>query len=278
MSQLRLRRLQADYEAVRRLAHLHPRVEVEGVEGNPPQRYVIVLTARSLREKEERVLLAKKHRVEITLPLSYPRDPPVSRMLTPVFHPNIAPHAICIGDDWSAAESLDNLIQRIGEMLCFQSYNVQSPLNGRAARWVEENERKLPTDKEEFYLDLAAMPEVESTPEAGKCANCGVRSPSFETCPAGHELCPNCSGACPKCGRVLCLVCGTIECPACSDPTCSNCDCRAKIALVCERGHSLCKNCAYLCDDCGMMLCMLCDEIKDHVCAAAGPRESEDEA
>jgi len=267
MSQLRLRRLQADYEAVRRLANLHPRVEVEGVEGNPPQRYVVVLAAKSLREKEDRVVLARKHRVEITLPLTYPRDPPVSRMLTPVFHPNIAPHAICIGDDWSAAESLDNLIQRIGEMLSFQSYNVQSPLNGRAARWVEENERKLPVDKEEFYLDLAAIPVPEAPPSRDTCMNCGATSPDFETCAAGHDLCPNCTAHCPTCGRLLCLVCGVVECPVCTDPACSNCGSKAKIALVCERGHALCKNCAYLCDDCGKMLCMLCGEVQGHVCA-----------
>jgi ubiquitin-protein ligase len=275
MSGLRLRRLQSDHEAVRRLAHLHPRIEVEGVEGNPPQRYVLVLTAKSLREKDDRVVVASRHRVEITLPLTYPRDPPFSRMLTPVFHPNIAPHAICVGDDWSAAESLDHLIQRIGEMLCFQSYNVQSPLNGRAARWVEENERRLPIDKIEFYLDLSAAPVEEASAEETRCANCGVRSAGLETCPAGHELCDGCAAACPTCGRALCLVCGILECPVCGDPACGNCSSRKGIALVCERGHALCADCAYVCDGCGRMLCMLCDEIAGHACVAedaeAGP-------
>ena len=48
----------------------------------------------------------KSHLVEIVLPASYPRLPPQCRMLTPIFHPNIAPHAICVGDHWSAGEPL----------------------------------------------------------------------------------------------------------------------------------------------------------------------------
>jgi predicted Zn finger-like uncharacterized protein len=67
-------------------------------------------------------------------------------MLSPVFHPNIAPHAICVGDHWGAGESLQSIVARIGEMLAYQSYNVKSPLNGEAARWVEENKHRLPLD------------------------------------------------------------------------------------------------------------------------------------
>jgi predicted Zn finger-like uncharacterized protein len=67
-------------------------------------------------------------------------------MLSPVFHPNIAPHAICVGDHWGAGESLESLIIRIGEMLAYQSYNAKSPLNGEAARWVEENKHRMPLD------------------------------------------------------------------------------------------------------------------------------------
>lgn len=47
---------------------------------------------------------------------------------------NIDPATICVGDHWTAAESLATLIRRIVEMLCFQSYNVKSPRNGEAAR------------------------------------------------------------------------------------------------------------------------------------------------
>ena len=65
-------------------------------------------------------------------------------MLSPVFHPNIDTQKICIGDHWSAGQSLAQLIVRIGEMLCYQSYNVKSPLNAEAAAWAEQHLDSLP--------------------------------------------------------------------------------------------------------------------------------------
>lgn len=70
-----------------------------------------------------------------------------------MFHPNIAPHAICVGDHWSPGESLESLVCRIGEMLAYQSYNVKSPLNGEAARWVAEHEDELPLDPVSMIID-----------------------------------------------------------------------------------------------------------------------------
>ena len=61
--------------------------------------------------------VGQTHRAEVFLPLDYPRQPPFCRMLTPVFHPNIDPAKICIGDHWSAGQSLAQLVCRIGEML-----------------------------------------------------------------------------------------------------------------------------------------------------------------
>jgi hypothetical protein len=81
----------ADYEAVRRLVRLHPKIDIEGVSGNPPDRYLLVLHVRSLRERGAEIDPVDTHRLEISLPGTYPRDAPLFRMLTPVFHPNIAP-------------------------------------------------------------------------------------------------------------------------------------------------------------------------------------------
>jgi hypothetical protein len=210
---VRLRRLKADHEAVRRLVHLHPRIDIEGVFGNPPERYHLVLRVRSLRQRGETLEPASEHRVEVTLPRGYPRDAPLFRMLTPVFHPNIAPHAVCIGDEWSAGEPLDLLIQRVGEILAFQSYNTRSPLNGRAAQWVEQHLDQVPTDRDEFFLDLAApAPPAELS---SRCANCGVTGGPSTTCGAGHRSCADCVLPCPGCSEPLCLSCGDRACAAC---------------------------------------------------------------
>jgi ubiquitin-protein ligase len=280
---LRLKRLQSDYEAVKRLARLHPRIEVEGVSGNPPDRYRLKLTVRSLRQKAGQVITAKNHRLEVLLPHGYPRDAPICRMLTPVFHPNIAPHAVCIGDHWSAAESLDSMIQRVGEMLAFQSYNVKSPLNGRAAQWVEQNSERIPLEEAEFFLDLTEAPEPEN---AWRCANCGVESESLESCGHGHEVCPDCAVRCDGCGAVLCLACGTTECACKRAPeapdveqkreiaeqadgpstACANCGAERANPPQCSRGHWLCDDCTVQCDTCERHLCVLCREYPCEEC------------
>jgi ubiquitin-protein ligase len=208
MSNMRLRRLHSDYEAVRRLVHVHPRIDIEGVEGSPPHRYRLLVRVTSLRQKGDELVEAGEHRLEVQLPLGYPGEAPVFRMLTPVFHPNIAPHAVCIGDHWSAAESLQALIQRVGEMLAFQSYNVRSPLNGKAAKWVLEHPDRVPTDPSEFFLDLAGAPATPTERAGRACQNCGSRE-SLNGCERDHIVCGDCFIPCARCDRQVCLVCNT---------------------------------------------------------------------
>ena len=59
---------------------------------------------------------SRASRAEVFLSLDYPRRPPFCRMLNPVFHPNIDPTKICIGDHWTAGQSLAQLIVQIGEI------------------------------------------------------------------------------------------------------------------------------------------------------------------
>lgn len=154
--QARLRRLRADYERVMAVFAQHPYVRVVGTEGDPPEKYTFELRVRGLvaRDESENLQPAMIHRAEVFLPLDYPRRPPFARMVTPVFHPNIDPQKICIGDHWSAGQSLAQMVARIAEMICFQSYNVKSPLNAKAAAWAEQNEGRLPLQKGDLSVGL----------------------------------------------------------------------------------------------------------------------------
>jgi ubiquitin-protein ligase len=154
MSTVRLRRLGADYAKVKEYVRRHPRVRLIQAQGDPPERYQFEYRVNSLRMVGSELKPMDTHLVEVTLPLNYPRTPPQCRMLSPVFHPNIAPHAICVGDHWSAGESLQSIITRIGEMLAYQSYNVKSPLNGQAAAWAEQNMDQLPLDRSDLNTGL----------------------------------------------------------------------------------------------------------------------------
>jgi hypothetical protein len=40
----------------------------------------------------------------------------------------------------AAPEGLDDLVIRIGRMIRYQEYSIKSPLNGLAAKWVEQND------------------------------------------------------------------------------------------------------------------------------------------
>jgi ubiquitin-protein ligase len=151
--QARLRRLQADHQQAQTHFAQHPFIRLLNAEGNPPDKYTFEISVEGLIPATgDNFTPAASHRAEIFLPLDYPRRPPFCRMITPVFHPNIDPQKICIGDHWSAGQTLTQMVVRIAEMICFQSYNLKSPLNAAAAAWAEQNLSKLPLQK----VDLTA--------------------------------------------------------------------------------------------------------------------------
>lgn len=143
----RLRRLEADNRRVSEVFVQHPSIHLVRAEGSPPDRYLFQFDVAGLVPEGESFAVKHEHRAEVFLPLDYPRCAPFCRMITPVFHPNIDAQKICIGDHWSAGQSLIELVTRIGEMICFQSYNTKSPLNAKAAVWAEQNLARLPLER-----------------------------------------------------------------------------------------------------------------------------------
>ncbi len=112
--QARLRRLRADYDRVTEAFADHPFIRLVATEGDPPEKYTFELRVSGLQSAEDQTLLRQEtHRAEVFLPLDYPRRPPFARMITPVFHPNIDPQKICIGDHWSAGQSLATVVAQI---------------------------------------------------------------------------------------------------------------------------------------------------------------------
>lgn len=205
MSTVRLKRLQADYEKLRDYVSRHPRLQLIQAEGTPPERYQLEYRIRSLRQTDDDLAMVKSHMVEIALPLSYPRMAPQCRMLTPIFHPNIAPHAICIGDHWSPGEPLWSIVARIGEMIAYQSYNTRSPLNGEAARWVDQHVDELPLDPVSMMPDdpgstspSAPGPAAPQRPRVAPPTEPSGPPPLSEAAAAEAER----RFACPHCGAI----------------------------------------------------------------------------
>jgi ubiquitin-protein ligase len=145
---MRTRRLLADAEHMAQAFTHSPLIKILESQGTPPDLYRIEYDIQSLEptDNPEQPAPRNVHQVEIQLTADYPRMPPQCKMLTPVYHPNIDPSHICVGDHWAAGERLVDLVIRIGEMLAYQAYNIKSPLDAHAAMWADLNGDKLPTD------------------------------------------------------------------------------------------------------------------------------------
>lgn len=139
----------------------HPAVRVEPVGPPPAERYRVFYNLPGLMMSPDRRLVrAYSHVVDVTLPGGYPRQQPYCVPITPVFHPNISAH-VCIADHWSPSQSLVDVVVQIGQMLQYQLYNVRSPLDAVAARWVGENLHQLPVGNVQvrpMEIDVALLP------------------------------------------------------------------------------------------------------------------------
>lgn len=147
---MRMRRLQADAAQVQKAFATSQLIRVQTPQGNLPERYVIEFHVRGLVRGVQGPVFQDQHYAEIQLTSEYPRQSPKCRMLSPIFHPNIEPATICVGDHWTAGERLVDLIVRIAEMIGYQAYNIKSPLDGEAAMWADQNRHVLPTDRRDM--------------------------------------------------------------------------------------------------------------------------------
>ena len=144
----RTRRLKADSDQMKQAFGSFPLIKIRAMEGDPPDAYEIEYYVKGLERIPGRKEPIERnyHLAQIKLVSEYPRLGPQCKMLTPVFHPNIEPATICVGDHWTAGERLVDLVVRIGELITFQAYNIKSPLDGEAAMWADLHMRELPID------------------------------------------------------------------------------------------------------------------------------------
>ena len=274
---IRDKRLQSDYLKMCETFPNTGKIKILSTSGTPPDKYQIEFSVNSIVMNPQGQVVAKnKHTAEIYLTATYPRQAPQCRMLTPVFHPNIAPHAICIGDHWAVGESLPHLVIRIAEMLAYQSYNLKSPLNGDAAQWADKNRFKFPLDRTDFssYFENSSNSisdsEIKSNTDDSvvKCANCGesVKGSELIICSSHHPVCSNCAFTCNECGRVICLKCITSKCSICNKIVCAHCItkcslCKTDVCLshsktcyICQK--TVCDDCSITCSVCGKTVCL----------------------
>ena len=142
---IRIRRLQRDYEKVVTELTASEFVKVEAVSGNPPSSYRVTYQLSGLMwdDTSGDAKPISEHVVEIYLPIGYPKKQPNCTMRTPVWHPNIR-DSVCIGDYWSAGVTLVDIIAHIGDMIQYKTYNLHSPVNKAAAAWAASRVKSFP--------------------------------------------------------------------------------------------------------------------------------------
>jgi ubiquitin-protein ligase len=149
---MRTRRLRADAQAMSTIFAGSAEINVKPLAGDPPESYRITYNIESLQPGADgKPIPRDEHQVEIQLTSDYPRLSPSCKIMTPIFHPNFDASTICVGDHWTAGERLVDLVVRIGEMIAFQAYNIQSPLDAQAAMWADLNRGLLPTDQRNLH-------------------------------------------------------------------------------------------------------------------------------
>lgn len=148
-SEIRETRLKGDYRRLRELTAGNDLIQIESVEGDPPETYTIRFACRGVTAVGPRgPVFGELHRVRLSLPVEYPTRPPQMRWLTPIFHPNINEEGtgVCV-DTWYPSKFLDDLCIMLGRMIQYQNYNPFHSLRLDAAQWAQKNRHLFPLDR-----------------------------------------------------------------------------------------------------------------------------------
>ena len=94
-----------------------------------------------------KIVEAPYHLMEVVFGADYPSKPPTFVWLTPIWHPNLRRPYICLeGRPFAVGWTLDLIVQEVGRLVQYQTYNVNDPLNFEAAEWARQNTQRFPVD------------------------------------------------------------------------------------------------------------------------------------
>jgi ubiquitin-protein ligase len=140
-------RLEHDWRQLQRNFAYHPVVRVIPLQGNPPAEYEVQFKTRALYIREDGELdFISTPSIHIWLPPGYPHEAPVVRPMHALFHPNVTMDGFGFNPPWDATRTLAQLVQQIGAMIAFHTYDPWNVWNPAAMDWATVNAAYLPTD------------------------------------------------------------------------------------------------------------------------------------
>jgi len=150
-------RMKNDYEEMLRLKAESSIIDFETA-GNPPFKYSLVFHCAGMRLDDlGKPAIIQEHRCQLMLGAQYPSQPPDVTWLTPIFHPNIKLQAVCHSGQWAPSWSLAEFVSELADMARYAKYNLQSPLDTRAADWARRNLNVFPLDARPIRDKVARM-------------------------------------------------------------------------------------------------------------------------
>lgn len=148
-------------------------------------------------------------RIVIDLAPRHPFQPPVTTVLTPIFHPHVfVSGVVCIGAKWAPGEGLDLFVKRVVQLLAYDPLlmNPHSIANAAANVWyrlaLRSHPDAFPTDAAALGLTIDA-----TTADRRHAARCDAQAPAQRVI----RHCPGCHAAL----RLPTGRSGTVRCPTC---------------------------------------------------------------
>src|ERR1044072_127604 len=138
MATPRDRRLGFELERMKKVVLENPSISFIA-QGGQPVEYGVILRCRGIEAIDgDKKIYRDEHRLIIKLGPEFPLDAPLIYWETPLFHPNVVPPAVCMGDHWYPGGSVAELCLALCEMVQYRSFNIYDPLNRDAAQWIEK--------------------------------------------------------------------------------------------------------------------------------------------
>ena len=145
-----LKRLTSEYEEIKRNFRWTKHIQVIPNEKDPPDEYVVIYRVNSIGKKDGQLQEIKKHIVHIYLSHNFFDVGPTATFKSPHFHPNIYANSnkfCAFSSSFRAAESLSDYIMRLGEVIPYKSFNLDSPANKEAKEWAKNSKHLFPLDQ-----------------------------------------------------------------------------------------------------------------------------------
>ena len=137
-------------------------------------------------------------RITIDLAPRHPFQPPLTTVLTPIFHPHVfSSGVVCIGAKWLPGEGMDLFVRRVVRLLAFDPLlmNPHSIANAAANTWYRSSllrhPQAFPTDPAAIAWQAGGSPAVERVIRKGPHCAASLRLPSGRS---GCVECPRCAG------------------------------------------------------------------------------------